>query len=31
MNKSILITGANGGIGKDTARQLALIEGTEKI
>jgi len=31
MNKSILITGANGGLGKDTARQLALINETEKI
>lgn len=31
MNKSILITGANGGIGKDTARQLALLDSTEKI
>lgn len=31
MNKRILITGANGGIGKDAARQLALIEETEKI
>lgn len=31
MNKSILITGANGGLGKDSARQLALIKGTEKI
>lgn len=31
MNKSILITGANGGIGKDTARQLALLDTTEKI
>jgi short-subunit dehydrogenase len=31
MNKSILITGANGGIGKDTARQLALLESTEKV
>jgi NAD(P)-dependent dehydrogenase (short-subunit alcohol dehydrogenase family) len=31
MNKSILITGANGGLGKDAARQLAMIKGTEKI
>ncbi len=31
MNKSILITGANGGLGKDAARQLALINETEKI
>ena len=31
MNKSILITGANAGIGKECARQLALIQGTEKI
>jgi len=31
MNKSILITGANGGLGKDTARQLALIKETERI
>jgi NAD(P)-dependent dehydrogenase (short-subunit alcohol dehydrogenase family) len=31
MNKSILITGANSGLGKDTARQLGLIKGTEKI
>lgn len=31
MNKSILITGANSGIGKDAARQLALMSGTEKI
>ena len=28
--KSVLITGANSGLGKDTARQLALL-GTEKI
>jgi len=31
MNKIIMITGANAGIGKDTARQLALIKNTEKI
>ena len=31
MNKRILITGANSGIGKDVARQLALINGTKKI
>ncbi len=31
MNKSILITGANAGIGKDVARQLALLDGTEKV
>ena len=31
MNKTIMITGANGGIGKDTARQFALIKETEKI
>lgn len=31
MNKSILITGANVGLGKESARQLATINGTEKI
>ncbi len=31
MNKRILITGANVGLGKESARQLAMIEGTEKI
>lgn len=31
MNKSIMITGANSGIGKETARQLAMLKGTEKI
>jgi NAD(P)-dependent dehydrogenase (short-subunit alcohol dehydrogenase family) len=31
MVKSILITGANGGLGKEAARQLALLDDTEKI
>ncbi len=31
MNKSVMITGANSGVGKETARQLALLAETEKI
>ncbi|MEM6347951.1 MAG: SDR family NAD(P)-dependent oxidoreductase [Bacteroidota bacterium] len=31
MNKVIMITGANAGIGKETARQLALLSETEKV
>ncbi len=31
MNKSIMITGANAGLGKDVARQLALLPTTEKV
>ena len=31
MLKRILITGANAGLGKECARQLALLNGTEKI
>jgi len=31
MVKSVLITGANGGLGKECARQLALLDETEKI
>ncbi len=31
MMKSVLITGANGGLGKECARQLALLDSTEKI
>lgn len=31
MNKRVLITGANAGLGKESARQLAMIDGTEKI
>lgn len=30
MNKSILITGANSGLGRESARQLAMISGTER-
>mgnify|MGYP002641416179 CR=1 FL=1 len=31
MNETILITGANAGLGKDAARQLALLAETKKI
>ncbi len=31
MNKKVMITGANSGLGKDAARQLALMNETEKI
>jgi NAD(P)-dependent dehydrogenase (short-subunit alcohol dehydrogenase family) len=31
MNKTTMITGANSGVGKEVARQLAMINGTEKI
>ena len=31
MIKSVLITGANAGLGKDSARQFALQNGIEKI
>jgi len=31
MNKKIMITGANSGLGLETARQLALLNETEKI
>ena len=31
MIKSVLITGANAGLGKDSARQFALQSGIEKV
>src|SRR5260370_31275810 len=31
MNETILITGANAGLGKETARQLALKKETKKV
>ena len=31
MNESILITGANVGLGKETARQLALRDETKRV
>src|ERR1700756_3288883 len=31
MNESILITGANAGLGKETARQLALKKETQRV
>src|SRR5579871_6026261 len=31
MNESVLITGANAGLGKETARQLALKKETKKV
>lgn len=31
MNESILITGANAGLGKETARQFALKKETRKV
>src|SRR6201998_3563570 len=31
MNESILITGANAGLGKETARQLAMKKETKRV
>lgn len=31
MNRTIMITGANSGVGKEVSRQLAMLNGTEKI
>jgi len=31
MNKSILITGANTGLGRETAKRLAMMPKTDKV
>ena len=31
MIKSVLITGANSGLGKECARQMALLDGVERF